>query len=60
MKLLEIINVGFGVRVQVLKDFFRSSLTGEKWEYNEKVQKLFIDFKKAYNSVMTQYFTILS
>jgi len=23
----------------------------KKWEYNEEVQQLFIDFKKAYNSV---------
>jgi hypothetical protein len=25
--------------------------TGEKWEYNETVHQLFIDFKKAYDSV---------
>jgi hypothetical protein len=28
-----------------------SSDTGEKWEYNETVHELFIDFKKAYDSV---------
>jgi len=26
----------------------------KKWEYNEAVYQLFIDFKKAYNSVRTQ------
>jgi hypothetical protein len=26
-------------------------ITGEKWEYNETVHQLFIDFKKAYDSV---------
>jgi len=28
-----------------------SSNTWEKWEYNEAVHQLFIDFKKAYDSV---------
>jgi hypothetical protein len=28
-----------------------SSDTGKKWEYNETVHQLFIDFKKAYESV---------
>jgi hypothetical protein len=28
-----------------------SSYTREKWEYNEAVHQLFIDFKKAYDSV---------
>jgi hypothetical protein len=28
-----------------------SSDTGEKWEYNETVHQLFVDFKKAYDSV---------
>jgi hypothetical protein len=28
-----------------------SSATGEKWEYNETVNQLFVDFKKAYDSV---------
>jgi hypothetical protein len=27
------------------------SVTGKKWEYNEAVHQLFIDFKEAYNSV---------
>jgi hypothetical protein len=29
-----------------------SSDTGEKWEYNETVHQLFVDFKKAYDSRM--------
>jgi hypothetical protein len=29
----------------------RSSDTGEKWEYNETVYQLFIDFMKAYDEV---------
>jgi hypothetical protein len=33
-----------------------SSDTGEKWEYNETVQQLFIDFKKAYDSVRREVF----
>jgi hypothetical protein len=28
-----------------------SSDTGKKWEYSESVHQLFIDFKKAYDSV---------
>jgi hypothetical protein len=28
-----------------------SSDTGKKWEYNETVYQLFIDFKKTYDSV---------
>jgi hypothetical protein len=35
-------------------DFLRSSNNGERWEYNETVLHLFIDFKKAYDSVTTE------
>jgi hypothetical protein len=28
-----------------------SSDTGERWQYNETVDQLFVDFKKAYDSV---------
>jgi hypothetical protein len=31
--------------------FFAFIRYGKKWEYNETVHQLFIDFKKAYNSV---------
>jgi hypothetical protein len=44
MKLLGIISVG-------LRFCFHSSGTGEKWEYNDTVHQLFIDFKNAYDSV---------
>jgi hypothetical protein len=39
--------VGFDVTDQIL----HFSDTGEKWEYNETVHQLFIDFKKAYDTV---------
>jgi hypothetical protein len=32
-------------------EFLHSSDTGKMWEYNETVHQLFIDFKKAYDSV---------
>jgi hypothetical protein len=38
--------------IQDIADFLHSSDTGEKsFEYNETVHQLFIDFKKAYDSV---------
>jgi hypothetical protein len=40
--------VGFYITDELL---FRVSDTGEKWAYNETVHQLFIDFKKAYDSV---------
>jgi hypothetical protein len=46
--------VGFDITDQLLFRFLHSSNTGgwgEVLEYNETVHKLFIDFKKAYNSV---------
>jgi hypothetical protein len=30
----------------------------KKWEYNGTVKQLFVDFKKAYDSVMRKFFTI--
>jgi hypothetical protein len=41
--------VGFEVTDQLLD-------TGETWEYNETVHRLFIDFKKAYDSVSREVF----
>jgi hypothetical protein len=52
MKLLGIIGVGFDVMDQLLIRF--SAFTRywrKKWEYNETVHQLFVDFKKAYASV---------
>jgi hypothetical protein len=36
---------------KLLIRFLHSSDTGKKWEYNGRVHQLFIDFKKAYDSV---------
>jgi hypothetical protein len=43
--------VGFDVTDQLLIGHLYSSDTGEKWEHNETVHQLFVDFKKAYDSV---------
>jgi hypothetical protein len=51
MKLWGIINVGFDVTHQLLIKFLYLSDIGEKWEYHETLHRLFIDFKKAYDSV---------
>jgi hypothetical protein len=52
MKLLGIISVGFDVTDQLLISFSAFVRYGrKKWEYNETVHQLFIDFKKAYDSV---------
>jgi hypothetical protein len=52
MKLLGIINVGSDITDQLLIRFsaFIRYLR-KKWEYNETVHQIFIDFKKAYDSV---------
>jgi hypothetical protein len=51
-KLLGIINVDFDETGQLLIIYsaFVKYLR-KKWEYNEAVHQLFIDFKKAYDSV---------
>jgi purine nucleoside phosphorylase len=46
MKLLGIIRVGFDVQI-----FCIHQILEKKWEYNETVHQLFIDFKKAYDPV---------
>jgi sorting nexin-29 len=49
---LGIISESFNIKDQLLirfSEFVR--YWGEKWEYNETVYQLFIDFKKAYDSV---------
>jgi hypothetical protein len=51
IKLSGIISVGFDILVtdQLLINLLHSSDTGKKWEYNETVHQLFVDFKKAYD-----------
>jgi hypothetical protein len=52
MKLLGIINVGSNVIHQLLIRFSAFvRYWRKKWEYNETVHQLFIDFKKVYDSV---------
>jgi hypothetical protein len=54
MKLLGIISVGFDVT-----DFLNLSDTAEKWEYDETVHQLFIELKKAYDSVRRKVLYII-
>jgi len=51
-KLLGIINVAFDAtgRILIIYSAFAKYLR-KKWEYNEEVHQLFIDFKKASDSV---------
>jgi hypothetical protein len=52
MKLLGIICMGFDVTDQLLITCFASiRYWRRKWEYNETVHQLFVDFKKAFDSV---------
>jgi hypothetical protein len=52
MKLLGIISMGFDVTVQLLIRFSAFvRYWRKKWEYSETIHQLFIDFKKAYDSV---------
>jgi hypothetical protein len=53
---LEIISVGFNVTDQPL---IRFSAFIRYWEYNETVSQLFIDFKKAYESMREVLYNIL-
>jgi hypothetical protein len=46
MKLLGTINVDFDDQIFYIRQIFE-----KKWEYNGTVHQLFIDFKKAYDSV---------
>jgi hypothetical protein len=58
MKLLGIINVGN--RSTTDQIFCIRQILQTKWEYNETVHQLFIDFKKAYDSVRREVCTIFS
>jgi hypothetical protein len=52
MKLFGTISVDFDVTDQLLIRFFAFvRYWKKKWEYNQTVHQLFIDFKKAYDSV---------
>jgi hypothetical protein len=53
MKLLGIISVGFDVTDQLLiRSFAFVRYWGKKkWDYNKTVHQLFVDFKKAQESV---------
>jgi hypothetical protein len=50
MKLLGIVSVGFNV-TDPLMTFCIRQILKKKWEYNETVHQLFVDLKKAYDSV---------
>jgi hypothetical protein len=52
MKLLGIINVGFDVTDQLLIRILAFARYWRKnWEYSQRVHQLFLDLKKAYDSV---------
>jgi hypothetical protein len=51
VKLLVIICVGFVVTSTADQIFYIRQRLEKKWEYNGTVHQLFIDFKKAYDSV---------
>jgi hypothetical protein len=51
MKLLGIISVGFQITDQLLISFLIHQILEKKWEYNETVHQLLIDYKKTYDSV---------
>jgi hypothetical protein len=58
-KLLGIIGVGFDVTGQLWSNCFIRQILEKKREYNGTVHQLFIDFKKAYDSVREVLYSIL-
>ena len=58
-KLLEIINVDFNNRSTADHILCIRQILEKKWEYNEAVHRLFIDCKKAYDSVRREVLHIL-
>jgi hypothetical protein len=55
MDIIEDISVGFDVIDQLLIKFSTfARYWRKKWEYNETAHQLFLDFKKAYDSVRTE------
>jgi len=59
-KLLEIFSVDFETTGQLLIMYsrIRHNLQ-KKWEYNEEIHQLFLDFKKLYDPVTWQVFYII-
>jgi hypothetical protein len=51
MKLLGNISVGFNITDQLLQILCIHQLLEKKWEYNETVHQLSIDFRKVHDSV---------
>jgi hypothetical protein len=51
MILLGITNADFEVRSKTDRIFYVHQIPERKWEYNGTVHQLFIDYKKAYDSV---------
>ena len=51
MKLLRIVGADFDVRDQLIITHSAFVIGEKKWKYNKSVHQLFIDFKKARNSV---------
>jgi hypothetical protein len=53
MELLEVINVDFDLTHKLLMRYsaFIRQQGRQKWEHNGRVRQLFIDFKKAFDSV---------
>jgi hypothetical protein len=46
--------VGFDVTDQLVIRHFIRQILEKKWEYNGTVHQLFVDFKRAYNSVRNE------
>jgi hypothetical protein len=60
MKLLGIISVDFDLTDQLLiRFFFIHQILEQKWEYDETVRQLFIDFKKACDSIRKEVYSVL-
>jgi hypothetical protein len=53
-KLLGTISEDFDAKGQLLNIYYAFIKYLRKWEYNETMHQLFIDFKKAYESVMSE------
>jgi sorting nexin-29 len=52
--------VGFDINRSTTDIFCIHQISEKKWEYNEAVYQLFVDFKKAYDSVRRDILYILT